>query len=75
MYVYRKTDPGLWTVGFFRPDNTWEPEGDHDTPEKAAQRVHWLNGGSVPEEVNPFLLHGAELARAALARADGRAEG
>lgn len=44
-YVYIKTEPQLWTVGFYRPDGTWEAESDHGTAEKAAARVHWLNGG------------------------------
>jgi len=44
MYVYIKSEPTLWTVGFYRPDGAWEPESDHDTKEGAAERVHWLNG-------------------------------
>jgi len=44
MYVYIKSEPGLWTVGFFQPDGTWEPETDHGDREKAASRVAWLNG-------------------------------
>ena len=45
MYLYRRTEPGLWTVGFYNPAGTWTPESDWDSPEKAAERVHWLNGG------------------------------
>ncbi len=48
MYVYiagGKNHPGLWTVGFYRPDGTWEPESDHKSAEAAAARVAWLNGG------------------------------
>lgn len=37
---------GLWTVGFFRPDGSWEPASDHTSEEAAANRVHWLNGGN-----------------------------
>jgi hypothetical protein len=46
-WVYRNSQPGLWTVGFFRPDGVWEPESDHSSAEKAAERVHYLNGGQV----------------------------
>lgn len=46
MYVYIKSEPGLWTVGFYAPGGQWIPESDHDDPEKAAQRVAWLNGNS-----------------------------
>lgn len=42
-YVYIRTEPKLWTVGFYHDE--WEPDSDHDSPEKAAARVRWLNGG------------------------------
>lgn len=35
----------LWTVGFYSPDGKWNPESDHETEEKASERVHYLNGG------------------------------
>lgn len=46
-WVYKRTEPGLWTVGYpYGPDGEkWEPESDHGSPEEAAQRAHWLNGG------------------------------
>lgn len=47
-WVYEKSRcPGeeLWTVGFYRPSGEWEPESDHDSADKAARRVHYLNGG------------------------------
>jgi len=44
MYVYVKSEPGLWTVGFYAPDGKWEPESDHHIQEEAAKRVAWLNG-------------------------------
>jgi hypothetical protein len=45
MYVYKKTEPQLWTVGFYAPDGKWEAESDHSSPEEAAARVNYLNGG------------------------------
>jgi hypothetical protein len=45
-YVYVRSEPGLWTVGFYRPDGSWEPESDHGSADEAAQRVAWLNGGA-----------------------------
>lgn len=46
MYVYLESElHKLFTVGFYRPDGTWEPESDHETSEEAAARVHYLNGG------------------------------
>jgi hypothetical protein len=44
-WVYIKTEPRLWTVGFYDPEGKFRPESDHDDPEKAADRVHYLNGG------------------------------
>ena len=46
MYVYIRSQPGLWTVGFYKPDGGWEPESDHDDREQAAARVAYLNGTS-----------------------------
>ena len=45
MYVYKRTEPGLYTVGFYSPDGKWHPESDHDSIEEAAKRVVFLNGG------------------------------
>jgi hypothetical protein len=54
MYVYIQAEPGLWTVGHYGPEGdttgmgpgrNWHPESDHSSPEEAAARVHWLNGG------------------------------
>lgn len=44
-YTYFNSEPGLWTVGT-HDGGRWESESDHNTPEKAAARVHYLNGGN-----------------------------
>ncbi len=50
-YHYIQYEPGLWTVGIGRPKIDWKPESDHNTRESAAERVAFLNGGSVlPKE-------------------------
>ena len=46
MYVYIQSEPGLFTVGFYKPDGKWDAESDHSSKEDAAARVHYLNGGS-----------------------------
>ena len=46
MYVYIKTEPGLWTVGFYSPDGEWNTESDYATTGEAASRVAWLNGSN-----------------------------
>jgi hypothetical protein len=45
MYVYIRSEPTLWTVGHYDPSGKWISESDHDDEEKAAERVHYLNGG------------------------------
>lgn len=46
-YVYIRSEPNLWTVGFYDPQGKWHAESDHDTTESAAKRVNYLNGGSM----------------------------
>jgi hypothetical protein len=48
MYVYIRSEPGLYTVGFYRPDGKWEAESDHAAREEAAARVAYLNGQASP---------------------------
>lgn len=50
MYVYIRSEPGLWTVGHHSPDGRWHPDSDHASPDDAAARVHWLNGGAAPDD-------------------------
>jgi hypothetical protein len=47
MYVYIQSEKTVWTVGFYSPDGQWHAESDHTTPDDAARRVRWLNGGGV----------------------------
>ena len=44
-WVYIKSEPGLYTVGFYDPSGTWHPSSDHSVEEEACARVHYLNGG------------------------------
>lgn len=61
MYVYIQSEPRLFTVGFYDPQGTWNPESDHSDSEAAAKRVAWLNGSKsecVKEhEPDEFALH------------------
>lgn len=50
-YVYIKSEPNLYTVGFYRGDGRWEPESDWTRSEDAAAQVHYLNGGQKPQPV------------------------
>lgn len=49
-WLYKQTERGsdysLFTVGYYEPDGTWQPESDWSDREKAAKRTSYLNGGS-----------------------------
>lgn len=64
-YTYRKTEHVLWTVGDYTPSGEWVPESDHDSPEEAAARVRWLNGGGVESQIVAQLLEACKLIVAA----------
>lgn len=62
-YVYMRSEPNLWTVGFYRPDGRWESESDHETADAAADRVCRLNGTAALEaRAGAARLHGAFMA-------------
>ena len=46
MYIYIKSEPNLWTVGYYDPAGNFHTESDYYEREEAAKRVHYLNGGS-----------------------------
>jgi len=45
-YVYEPDGKGGFIVGFYSPEGRWMKESDHEHKSAAADRVHWLNGGS-----------------------------
>lgn len=49
MWVYRRTEQGVWTAGYYTPSGEWVPDSDHPTQSAAADRVHYLNGGRVDD--------------------------
>jgi hypothetical protein len=64
-YVYIRSEPGLWTVGFYGP-NGWNSDSDHDQREAAAARVSYLNGGCLRTALRDLVnrCDGAEGVRA-----------
>ena len=48
--MYIKSEPNLYTVGFYRKDGRWEAESDWTRSEDAAAQVHYLNGGQKPSQ-------------------------
>lgn len=73
-WVYKQTEPQLYTVGFYQPDGTWIAESDHSNPAEASAQVHYLNGGRqryarellamLETIVKAIHLRNAELAKA-----------
>jgi hypothetical protein len=57
MYVYIQTEPRLWTVGFFDPDSKWRTDSDHSDRERAARRVAYLNGTTMPDDNKDDMIH------------------
>ena len=43
-WVYVRSEPGLYTVGFYSPDGEWYTDSDHGSKEDAGNRVAQLNG-------------------------------
>lgn len=51
MYVYLKSQPGLWTVGYYTPKGQWVPQSDHNSEISARAEVAFLNGESSDPEL------------------------
>ena len=56
-YVYIKSEPGLWTVGFYKPDGTWETESDHGSSDEMEHRRYGVGVSIV--RVITAMDHGA----------------
>jgi len=50
-YVYLQSEPGLWTVGFYGPDDRWVAESDYEDRNLAAMRCSVLNGATPPDSI------------------------
>lgn len=48
-FVYLRSEPGLWTVGFYAPGGEWHSESDHPTAREASERAAWLNGSGASQ--------------------------
>jgi hypothetical protein len=62
-YVYIRSEPGCYTVGFYAPDGGWNPESDCASKEEAAVRVNYLNGGAWLDTIERLLETIAERLR------------
>jgi hypothetical protein len=44
VYIRVKSEPNLFTVGFYDPSGKWQTDSDHSSKEDAAERCSFLNG-------------------------------
>lgn len=49
-WVYVRSEPGLYTVGFYDPSGKWHADSDHSDTVAASKRVNYLNGGTGAEQ-------------------------
>lgn len=64
MYFYKRTEPGLFTVGFEDAKGAWHPDSDHANRDEAAMRTAELNGASKKKDEIQHELFASELIRA-----------
>lgn len=64
-YVYIRPDSDTCLVGFYKPDCDFIIESEHDSPEAAARRVNYLNGGApdISHVVRQVLGDGTKVLR------------
>lgn len=60
-WVYIQSENNVWTTGFYYPNGHFMPEGDYSSPDEAAKRVHYLNGGDHIEENERLRVENKEL--------------
>ena len=51
-WVYIRSEPHLWTVGFYDPNGKWHTDSDWSNRKDAAKRVHYLNGNGSDTNAN-----------------------
>lgn len=61
-WVYRQTEPQLWTVGYYDPEGKWWPESDHGAAAAAADRVNFLNGTQREEPTVAYIKYQPTIA-------------
>lgn len=65
-HVFLKSEPNLWTVGYYAPNGDWQPVEDFGSKEEARQAVKEYNGYRPPQPVLSFyenLLSGFDLSK------------
>ena len=56
-YVYCNPNSRTWLVGYYDPDGCFIQESTHSSPEAAARRVNYLNGGAPDIHMTMQRLH------------------
>ncbi len=50
-WVYWKSEPLLWTVGYYAPNGEKYPADDFSSEQEAKDECHYLNGGERPDRL------------------------
>lgn len=56
-FVYLRSEPGLWTVGFYTPTGEWIAESDHDHTPDAATWGAYLTAAARPGAIQQRRSH------------------
>jgi len=66
MYTIINSEPGVYSVGFYSPNNEWHTYENFADKEKAEEKCNYLNGGKglkpvllirIPEDVSADFIH------------------
>lgn len=52
MFVIKRTESNVFTVGHYNPSGEWIPASDHPTSDEAQRQCAWLNGSPIGENKN-----------------------
>lgn len=63
VWVYRKSEQFLWTVGFYDPKGHWHTDSDHNSQTGAAHKVHFLNGGGFQRKIDEKFSTSGEICK------------
>ncbi len=58
MYIYQKSEPGIWAVGFYASNGEWEQESKWNSAAEAMEHAHSLNEGENSDDTENARLKG-----------------
>ncbi|MBW7572152.1 hypothetical protein [Caproiciproducens faecalis] len=58
MYIYQKSEPGVWSVGYYTLSGTWQQESKWNSAAEAMEHAHSLNEGENSDDTENAKLKG-----------------